>query len=86
MLDRGVALAPGAYEVLFVGTAHTDDVLDEVVDVAARAAVAVACPPRLTLPAERPTNVRGSQLDPGAEAARSTRSRGTGVRRRRARG
>ena len=42
MLDRGVALAPGAYEVLFVGMAHTDDVLDEVVAVAADAAVAVA--------------------------------------------
>ena len=42
MLDRGVALAPGAYEVLFPGLAHTDDVLDEVVAVAADAAAAVA--------------------------------------------
>jgi glutamate-1-semialdehyde 2,1-aminomutase len=42
MLDRGVALAPGAYEVLFVGLAHTDAVLDEVVTVAADAAAAVA--------------------------------------------
>ncbi|MGZ4692973.1 MAG: glutamate-1-semialdehyde 2,1-aminomutase [Acidimicrobiales bacterium] len=42
MLDRGVALAPGAYEVLFVGLAHTDAILDEVVAVAAEAAVAAA--------------------------------------------
>jgi glutamate-1-semialdehyde 2,1-aminomutase len=42
MLDRGVALAPGAYEVLFVGLAHTDDVLDEVVAIAADAATVVA--------------------------------------------
>jgi len=32
LLDNGVALAPGAYEVLFPGLAHTDDVLDEVAD------------------------------------------------------
>ena len=25
MLERGVALAPGAYEILFVSMAHTDD-------------------------------------------------------------
>ena len=30
MLDRGVALAPGAYEVLFPGLAHTDEVIDEI--------------------------------------------------------
>ncbi len=30
LLDRGVALAPGAYEVMFPGLAHTDDVLAEV--------------------------------------------------------
>jgi len=42
MLDRGVALAPGAYEILFVGLAHTDDVLDQVVETAAAAAKAVA--------------------------------------------
>ena len=28
MLSEGVALAPGAYEALFVGLAHTDDVLE----------------------------------------------------------
>jgi len=29
LLDHGVALAPGAYEALFVGAAHDDSVLDE---------------------------------------------------------
>jgi len=42
LLDEGVALAPGAYEVLFVGMAHTEAILDEVVAIAAEAAVAVA--------------------------------------------
>ncbi|MFN8039553.1 MAG: glutamate-1-semialdehyde 2,1-aminomutase [Acidimicrobiales bacterium] len=41
MLDRGVAMAPGAYEVAFVGLAHTDDVLDRIIEVAADAATAV---------------------------------------------
>jgi glutamate-1-semialdehyde 2,1-aminomutase len=39
LLRRGVAMAPGAYEVLFPGLAHGDDVVDEVID-AARAAAA----------------------------------------------
>ena len=30
MLARGVALAPGAYEVLFPGLAHTDEVIDAI--------------------------------------------------------
>jgi glutamate-1-semialdehyde 2,1-aminomutase len=30
LLDGGVAIAPGAYEVLFPGLTHTDDVLDQV--------------------------------------------------------
>jgi glutamate-1-semialdehyde 2,1-aminomutase len=38
LLDRGVALAPGAYEVLFPGLTHTDAVIDEVVDAARDAA------------------------------------------------
>ncbi len=38
MLDRGVALAPGPYEILFPGLAHDDAVVDEVVAVAAEAA------------------------------------------------
>jgi glutamate-1-semialdehyde 2,1-aminomutase len=42
MLQRGVALAPGAYEVMFPGTTHRDDVLDRVVETAAEAAKAVA--------------------------------------------
>jgi glutamate-1-semialdehyde 2,1-aminomutase len=41
MLREGVALAPGAYEALFVGLAHTDDVLDEIGERAVRAAAAV---------------------------------------------
>ena len=39
LLSRGVALAPGAYEVLFPGLTHDDAVIDEIV---ARAAAAVA--------------------------------------------
>lgn len=38
MLDEGVALAPGAYEVLFCGLAHTNSVIDAIVDSAGRAA------------------------------------------------
>lgn len=30
MLSAGVAMAPGAYEALFVGLAHTDDVMNEI--------------------------------------------------------
>lgn len=42
LLRRGVAIAPGAYEVLFVGTAHTDAVLDQIVEAFADAAREVA--------------------------------------------
>jgi glutamate-1-semialdehyde 2,1-aminomutase len=42
MLGEGIALAPGAYEALFVGLAHTDDVLDEIGAAAGRAAAATA--------------------------------------------
>jgi glutamate-1-semialdehyde 2,1-aminomutase len=42
MLRRGVALAPGPYEVLFPGLAHDDAVLAQVVDAAAAAAADVA--------------------------------------------
>jgi len=38
MLGRGVALAPGAYEVMFCGMAHTDALLDRVIEAAAGAA------------------------------------------------
>ncbi|HEY0518499.1 MAG TPA: glutamate-1-semialdehyde 2,1-aminomutase [Ilumatobacteraceae bacterium] len=42
MLSEGVALAPGAYEALFVGLAHTDEVLDALAEAATRAAAATA--------------------------------------------
>ena len=38
MLDEGVAMAPGAYEALFVGLGHTDAVLDRIAEAAGRAA------------------------------------------------
>ena len=38
MLAEGVAMAPGAYEAIFVGLAHTDDVIDQIAERAARAA------------------------------------------------
>ena len=38
MLRRGVAMAPGAYEILFPGLAHTDEVVDEILDAALAAA------------------------------------------------
>ncbi|MFM2079072.1 MAG: glutamate-semialdehyde -aminomutase [Actinomycetota bacterium] len=40
MLAEGVALAPGAYEALFVGLGHTDDVIDAIGAAAGRAAQA----------------------------------------------
>jgi glutamate-1-semialdehyde 2,1-aminomutase len=42
MLAEAVALAPGAYEALFVGLGHTDDVLDAIGEAAGRAATATA--------------------------------------------
>ncbi len=42
MLQRGVALAPGAYEVMFPGFAHSDEVLAQVVAAAGEAAHEVA--------------------------------------------
>ena len=42
MLERGVALAPGAYEILFVSLAHTDADLDRAVDAAGEAALVSA--------------------------------------------
>ena len=38
MLERGVALAPGAYEALFPSLAHTDAVIDETIAIAAEVA------------------------------------------------
>jgi len=42
MLAEGVAMAPGAYEALFVGLAHTDEVLDRIGEAAERAAASAA--------------------------------------------
>ena len=39
MLAEGVAMAPGAYEAIFVGLAHDDAVLEEIGARAQRAAV-----------------------------------------------
>ncbi len=41
LLQRGVALAPGAYEILFPGLAHTDEIIDESLAAMADAAAAV---------------------------------------------
>ena len=40
-LKRGLALAPGAYEILFPGLAHTDDVIDEAVSIMSEAAASI---------------------------------------------
>ena len=42
LLERGVALAPGAYEALFPSLVHDDAVVDETIEIAADAASAVA--------------------------------------------
>ncbi len=42
LLGRGVALAPGAYEVMFPGLAHDDAVVDRIIEVTGDAAAAVA--------------------------------------------
>ena len=41
LLERGVALAPGPYEVLFPSLAHTDEVVDSTIETAVQAAAAV---------------------------------------------
>jgi len=41
LLERGVALAPGAYEALFPSLAHTEAVIDETISIAAEAAAVV---------------------------------------------
>ncbi|HVX18299.1 MAG TPA: glutamate-1-semialdehyde 2,1-aminomutase [Acidimicrobiales bacterium] len=45
LLDEGVALAPGAYEIAFPGLAHDDQVVDEVRAAAGRAAAMVWAAP-----------------------------------------
>jgi glutamate-1-semialdehyde 2,1-aminomutase len=42
MLERGVAVAPGAYEVMFPGMAHSADILDAIVSAAADVATELA--------------------------------------------
>jgi glutamate-1-semialdehyde 2,1-aminomutase len=42
MLAEGVAMAPGAYEAIFVGLAHTDGVIEQIGERAVRAAAAAA--------------------------------------------
>ncbi len=42
MLAEGVAMAPGAYEAIFVGAAHTDEVIDQIAERAHRAAAVAA--------------------------------------------
>lgn len=42
LLSNGVALAPGAYEALFVGLGHTDDVIARIGDIAHSALAGVA--------------------------------------------
>ena len=51
MLRRGVALAPGPYEVMFPGLAHDDLVLARVLEAAAGAATEVG---RICLSRPRP--------------------------------
>jgi glutamate-1-semialdehyde 2,1-aminomutase len=41
MLDRGIALAPGAYEAMFPSLAHTDQVIDTTIAAAREAAAAL---------------------------------------------
>lgn len=42
MLSEGVAMAPGAYEAIFVGVGHTDEVIDQIADATFRAATLAA--------------------------------------------
>jgi glutamate-1-semialdehyde 2,1-aminomutase len=42
MLREGVAMAPGAYEAIFVGLATTDDAIDRIADAAHRASAVAA--------------------------------------------
>jgi glutamate-1-semialdehyde 2,1-aminomutase len=42
MLDEGVHLAPSQYEAMFVGTAHTEAIIERTIDAAEKAFAAVA--------------------------------------------
>ena len=37
MLERGVALAPGPYEALFPSLAHSDEIIDQTLEIAEEA-------------------------------------------------
>ena len=60
MLAEGVAMAPGAYEAIFVGLGHDDAVLDEIGERAVRAARSPPRPP----PSPRLTR-RSARTEPG---------------------
>jgi glutamate-1-semialdehyde 2,1-aminomutase len=42
LLERGVAIAPGAYEVLFPGLSHSDEVISSVIDASCEVAASLA--------------------------------------------
>ncbi len=62
MVRRGVALAPGPYEVMFPGLAHSDEDLDTVVSAASEAAAEIAA----AVPAEMPDVGDGPMAGAGA--------------------
>jgi glutamate-1-semialdehyde 2,1-aminomutase len=46
MLDHGVHLAPSQYEAMFVGLAHTDQIIEQTIRAAEKAFAVVAEPAR----------------------------------------
>src|SRR4029079_16342870 len=50
LLDEGVALAPGAYEVAFPGLAHNESILDEITAAPTRVATTLTEPTERSLP------------------------------------
>ena len=75
LLDEGVALAPGAYEAVFVGLAHDDAVIDQVGEAAerARCAVAAATPDRPGRGPRRYPDIRCGRCSRGGSLPRSGR-------------
>ena len=55
MLAEGVAMAPGAYEAIFVGLAHDDAVINSIAEAAHRAALRAVSATAESLVAESPT-------------------------------
>ena len=72
MLAEGVAMAPGAYEAVFVGLAHTDAVIDQIAEAAHRAATTSSPPPTIRLGAAGRTQSGGlgSGTRPGLDVSR----------------